>query len=65
MDINEEVFLKATGHKPENDDLDRCNCKEAGKLGHDWCGWSRMVNRPNFHLPYAFVQAERRIFGAV
>ncbi len=48
MKITRETFLAATGREPENDDLERCNCKEAGKLGHYSCGWNAAENRPQF-----------------
>ena len=34
----EADFVKATGRNPENDDLDRANCKEAGNPSHKSCG---------------------------
>ncbi len=46
--ITEETFKKHTGFKPENDDLDRCNCKSAGKPGHFSCGWDKEREMPNF-----------------
>lgn len=46
--ITAEQFEAATGSKPQQDDLERCNCKEAGKLMHRQCGWCTTCNRPNF-----------------
>jgi hypothetical protein len=34
----EKDFLDNTGQAPEQDDLDRANCKDAGKPGHWMCG---------------------------
>jgi hypothetical protein len=48
MAITAEEFVAATGHEPEGDDLERCNCKQAGKLGHWSCGWDSDVNLPVF-----------------
>ncbi len=48
MLITEEMFLKATGQLPEDDDLERCNCKDAGKFGHSCCGWNKKQNMPVF-----------------
>ena len=48
MKITEEIFEKAVGRKPENDDLERCNCSQAGKLNHFYCGWNTKANLPNF-----------------
>jgi uracil-DNA glycosylase len=47
-DISAERFTAAVGREPENDDLDRCNCPEAGKIGHSGCGWCRQCDRPRF-----------------
>jgi len=46
--ITAEKFKEATGFEPENDDLERCNCTEAGKLGHHYCGWCDEHNKPVF-----------------
>jgi hypothetical protein len=47
-EITAEKFEEATGRKPEDDDLDRCNCAEVGKVGHWQCGWCDGCNRPRF-----------------
>lgn len=44
--ITYEQFEKATGFPPENDDLERVNCPEAGKLGHWSCGWNYAADLP-------------------
>ena len=36
--MNEIEFEKVTGRKPEQDDLERANCDQAGKIGHWGCG---------------------------
>jgi len=46
--ITAEYFEKITGWKPVQDDLDRCNCKNAGEIGHKNCGWNFVKNLPNF-----------------
>lgn len=48
MIITAEAFKKATGSAPIQDDLQRCNCKEAGKAGHSQCGWCEKCNLPRF-----------------
>lgn len=55
MKITAEIFEKATGHPPVNDDLDRCNCDLEGEVGHDQCGWHEELNLPNFMVPYSKV----------
>lgn len=46
--IDAAKFLKSTGYVPENDDLNRCNCNLAGKLGHQQCGWCKTCDKPVF-----------------
>jgi len=46
--ITAEMFKEATGHEPENDDLERVNCPNAGKFMHMSCGWNREANLPVF-----------------
>ena len=46
--ITEEMFTAAVGHAPKNDDLERCNCPDAGEFGHTMCGWDYSVNLPVF-----------------
>ena len=48
-EITEEVFFVATGHLPENDDLERCNCPQAGEIAHGCCGWDEENNQPQFY----------------
>ena len=46
--IDAETFKAATGLDPRDDDLERCNCSDAGKLGHYSCGWNVAENMPVF-----------------
>ena len=46
--ITAEMFKEATGRDPEQDDLERCNCRSAGELGHFFCGWDHEKNVPQF-----------------
>ena len=47
--ITIEKFKEATGHEPLNDDLERCNCPQAGETGHFFCGWNTETNLPQFY----------------
>lgn len=55
MTITEEIFIKATGAKPDNDDLDRCNCQKAGQFGHFSCGWCERCKQPRFSCGHYVV----------
>lgn len=46
--ITRAKFRKATGFPPEQDDLERCNCDKAGKIGHFMCGWDDERDLPRF-----------------
>jgi hypothetical protein len=46
--ITQAAFLAATGEPPCDDDLERCNCPQAGKPGHQMCGWNAARNLPVF-----------------
>jgi hypothetical protein len=48
LSVTAKKFTAATGHKPEGDDLERCNCKRAGEMGHWSCGWDADANLPVF-----------------
>ena len=48
--ITPEIFEAAVGYKPEQDDLERCNCKQAGEIGHWCCGWNQEHNKPQYML---------------
>jgi hypothetical protein len=58
--ITSQEFRKATGRDPAQDDLERCNCKYAGKLGHSDCGWNKEHNLPNFMANYLNVKLSRQ-----
>lgn len=46
--ITAEQFKQATGHEPEQDDLERSNCPLAGQIAHSCCGWDHGLNLPVF-----------------
>jgi len=46
--ITTEQFKYYVGRAPVDDDLDRCNCSNAGKAGHGQCGWNFKHNMPVF-----------------
>lgn len=46
--INAEIFTKAVGREPEQDDIERCNCVQVGKPGHLFCGWCDVHDKPVF-----------------
>ena len=48
MRITAKHFKDATGEAPEQDDLERSNCKRAGQFGHSSCGWCVEHNKPMF-----------------
>lgn len=48
--ITAEHFEKRTGRRPENDDLDRSNCPDAGEIGHYCCGWNERADMPVFEV---------------
>jgi len=43
-----DIFILATGKVPEQDDLDRCDCLDAGTKGHELCGWDGERDMPRF-----------------
>jgi hypothetical protein len=47
-EITAEWFEEIVGNSPIQDDLERCNCKSAGQVGHSDCGWNFTRNYPNF-----------------
>ena len=49
-EITAEMFKEATGYDPVDDDLERCNCPDAGKLAHSCCGWNKVHNKPQFYI---------------
>lgn len=46
--ITAEQFKYYVGRAPVDDDLERCNCNNAGKAGHGQCGWNFKHNMPVF-----------------
>lgn len=48
MNITEEHFKTSTNKDPENDDLIRSNCEQAGEEGHIYCGWCKKCDKPIF-----------------
>jgi len=48
MQMTAKEFKEKTGMEPVNDDLDRVNCPDAGKLGHWQCGWCKEHDKPYF-----------------
>jgi len=46
--ITRRDFILATNSEPSNDDIERCNCKDAGKAGHYWSGWCNTCDKPRF-----------------
>jgi hypothetical protein len=46
--ISAEKFKFCVGVGPTDDDLERCNCKQAGKPGHFCCGWDNIRDMPVF-----------------
>lgn len=46
--ITKDMFIQKVGHPPENDDLIRVNCPEAGNVGHYQCGWCPTCDKPRF-----------------
>jgi hypothetical protein len=46
--ITREKFIERVGREPEQDDLERCNCPRAGKIGHWGCGWNSERDLPQF-----------------
>ena len=48
MEITAKYFAEKTGNEPVGDDLERCNCKQAGEFGHSCCGWCLAHNLPVF-----------------
>ena len=46
--ITAAQFYAAVGSRPKDDDLERCNCPEAGAEAHWSCGWCDAHNKPVF-----------------
>lgn len=48
MIITSEIFKRALGYEPHDDDLERCNCAQAGQMFHACCGWDEELNLPTW-----------------
>lgn len=48
--ITETLFTACVGRKPEQDDMERVNCKKAGEPGHHFCGWNWVHSAPCFQV---------------
>ena len=46
--MNKEEYFRSTGYVPEQDDLQRANCKKAGEPMHSCCGWCKEHDLPIF-----------------
>lgn len=46
--ITLEKFIERVGREPEYDDLERCNCSQAGECLHHSCGWCDDCDMPKF-----------------
>jgi hypothetical protein len=46
--ITDAMFAEATGHTPTLDEMSRANCMDAGKMGHHFCGWCHIHNKPRW-----------------
>jgi hypothetical protein len=55
--MDKEDFMKRTGRAPVQDDLERVNCPEVGKVCHFWCGWCVWHDRPRFECGCAMITA--------
>ena len=63
QEITAEMFEKATGQEPVQDDLARVNCERAGEIGHMDCGWCTFHNKPHF-MCGCRVRVKRAVDGA-
>jgi len=46
--MTSQEYKEAFGKEPENDDIERATCKEAGQSGHYFCGVCSVHNKPRF-----------------
>lgn len=68
MKITAEIFKQKVGREPEQDELDRCNCKQQGEIGHQSCGWCPICDKPRFmclHLAPSKMTSEQEAEVAV
>jgi hypothetical protein len=54
------MFREAVGMDPHQDDLQRCNCPQAGKPHHAGCRWNKTVSLPCFIVSPFAPEAEQR-----
>lgn len=59
--ITAKKFKAATGVAPEQDDLERCNCKRAGEPAHSMCGWDDVRDLP-FFWPKISMERMKEVF---
>jgi hypothetical protein len=50
LPMTEQQYVAFVGSAPTDDDLERVNCKDAGKIGHRLCGWNYCFNLPKFAI---------------
>jgi hypothetical protein len=62
VEITREMFIAYTGFEPVDDDLERCNCKNAGDLGHFHCGWNKARELPQF-MTAPYIKPEHQPKG--
>lgn len=55
-EITKEYFIEKVGTEPIHDDLERCNCDQAGKQGHSSCGWCIKCDQPVFCCGHFFPE---------
>ncbi len=55
--MNKEEFEKVVGRPPDNDDMHRVNCPDAGKLGH-WCCGMCKCGLPRFMCSGQFARCD-------
>jgi hypothetical protein len=56
-EITAEEFQAKVGRAPENDDLNRCNCKQVLLRGHLLCGWCEQHDLPRFECAHQHAAA--------
>ena len=44
--ITLEKYIEAMGSPPPYNNLERCNCPNAGEPGHRYCGWCPDHDKP-------------------
>lgn len=46
--VEDDSYHVLVGEWPSDDDLHRINCETPGTVGHAFCGWCRVCERPRF-----------------